>query len=71
MVQIKYSTYFYVFLHKFATQTSPDFYTFPIKVILQNKTTFTFSGPFDYRMTRIGATRKSILERKTSLQRFS
>ena len=48
MVQIKYFIYFYIFLHKFARQTSLDFYTFPIKVILQNKTTFTFSGPLDY-----------------------
>ena len=36
-------------LHKLVA----DFYTFPVKVILQSKITFTFSGPFDYRMTRI------------------
>ena len=31
----------------------PDFYTFLIKVLLQNKITFIFSRPFGYRMTRI------------------
>ena len=36
-------------LHKLV----PNFYSFPIKVILQNKITFTYSGPFDYRITRI------------------